>query len=97
MKVLFILIFPVPLLNGLFSNTSTCQCTCHNQHLGEPGDNDTYRLNSPAPLTDRKVFMDDYFINIYGSVSVGTYRGKNLYSSIYPEPPERPKGFGIIH
>ena len=57
MKVLFLVIFPVPLLNGLFSNTSTstCQCTCHNQYLGEPGDNDT-RLNSPAPLTDPKVF-----------------------------------------
>ena len=76
MKVLFLFIFPVTLLNCLFSNTSTstCQCTCHNQYLGEPGDNDTYRLNSPAPLTDRKVFMDDFFINIYGSV--GTYRGK---------------------
>ena len=79
MKVLFLLIFPVPLLNGLFSNTSTCQCTCHNQNLGEPGDNDTYRLNSPAPLTDRKVFMDDFFINIYGSVGTYLQRKKPIF------------------
>ena len=48
MKVLYLLILPFPLLNGLFSN-STCQCTCHS-YLKEPGDNHTYRQNSPASL-----------------------------------------------
>ena len=40
MKVLYLLILQFPLLNSLYSNSSTtCKCTCHKLYLGEPGDN----------------------------------------------------------
>ena len=53
MNILYlVLILPFPLLNGLFSNTSKCLCTCQNPYLGEPGDNHTYKPNSPVSLMD---------------------------------------------
>ena len=60
MNILYlVLILPFPLLNGLFNNKSTCLCTCQNPYLGEPGDNHTYKPNSPVSL------MDPYVVSIY--------------------------------
>ena len=40
MKVLYILVLSLPLMNALFNNnTGTCQCVCQNPNLGDTGDN----------------------------------------------------------
>ena len=39
MKILYILVLSLPLINGLVNNTiGTCQCMCQKPYLGDPGD-----------------------------------------------------------
>ena len=76
MKVIYLLILPFPLLNCLFSNTSTCQCTCHIPSLGETGDNHTYSPNS--------VLMDPLWICRYLRMKKATFRGLPWRTSILP-------------
>ena len=40
MKVLYILVLSLPLMNALFNNnTGICQCVCQNPNLGDTGNN----------------------------------------------------------
>ena len=72
MKVLYILVLSLPLMNALFNNnTGTCQCVCQKQNLGDTGDNlSDIVKNSLQNLIETKFGL---CINMFSCVIIWTY------------------------
>ena len=74
MKILYILVLSLPLMNGLVNNnTDTCQCTCQKPYLGDPGDDLFDIVKKPL-----KYFMETKFILVRFLVNLWIYVGFNL-------------------
>ena len=73
MKILYILVLSLPLMNALVNNnTGTCQCTCQKPYLGDPGDDLFDIVKKPL-----KYFMETKYILVRFLVNLLIYVGFN--------------------
>ena len=78
MKVSYILVLSLPLMNALFNNnTGTCQCVCQKQNLGDTGDNlSDIVKNSLQYLIETKFVLCIYIclhLDMFSCVIIWTY------------------------